>query len=110
METFADRANILALDLVDVNPVLDSQNMTGILAAELGQSALGKTILQSGWSWLRARGALQSVHARSASSTRAYALGDFECVSNARTPRRLATRSRPYSIHRQSPAATNAPQ
>jgi hypothetical protein len=25
--------------------VLDSQNMTGILAAELAQSALGKTIL-----------------------------------------------------------------
>ena len=40
-----DRANIVALDLVEVNPVLDSQNMTGILAAELAQSALGKTIL-----------------------------------------------------------------
>ena len=35
----------VALDLVEVNPVLDSQNMTGILAAELAQSALGKTIL-----------------------------------------------------------------
>src|SRR5712692_9927173 len=45
MEMFADRANIVALDLVEVNPVLDSQNMTGILAAELAQSALGKTIL-----------------------------------------------------------------
>ena len=45
MEMFADRANIVAMDLVEVNPVLDSQNMTGILAAELAQSALGKTIM-----------------------------------------------------------------
>jgi arginase len=45
MEMFNDRANIVAMDLVEVNPVLDNQNMTGILAAELAQSALGKTIL-----------------------------------------------------------------
>ena len=45
MEMFADRANIVSMDLVEVNPVLDSQNMTGVLAAELAQSALGKTIL-----------------------------------------------------------------
>ena len=45
MEMIADRATIVAMDLVEVNPVLDSQNMTGILAAELAQSALGKTIL-----------------------------------------------------------------
>lgn len=45
MELLADRANIVAIDLVEVNPVLDSQNMTGILAAELAQSALGKRIL-----------------------------------------------------------------
>jgi arginase len=45
MEMFNDRANIVALDLVEVNPVLDNQNMTGTLAAELAQSALGKTIL-----------------------------------------------------------------
>ena len=45
MEMLADRSQIVALDLVEVNPVLDSQNMTGILAAELAQSALGKTIL-----------------------------------------------------------------
>ena len=45
MEMLADRAQILALDLVEVNPVLDTQNMTGILAAELAQSALGKRIL-----------------------------------------------------------------
>jgi arginase len=45
MELMSDRAQIVAIDLVEVNPVLDSQNMTGILAAELAQSALGKTIL-----------------------------------------------------------------
>jgi arginase len=45
MEMFNDRSNIVAMDLVEVNPVLDSQNMTGVLAAELAQSALGKTIL-----------------------------------------------------------------
>jgi len=45
MEMFADRANIVAMDLVEVNPVLDTKNMTGILATELAQSALGKTIL-----------------------------------------------------------------
>jgi len=45
MEMFADRANIVSMDLVEVNPVLDTKNMTGLLAAELAQSALGKTIL-----------------------------------------------------------------
>jgi len=45
MEMLADRAQIVALDLVEVNPVLDNQNMTGILAAELAQSLLGKRIL-----------------------------------------------------------------
>jgi len=45
MEMIHDRANVVAMDLVEVNPVLDSQNATGFLAAELAQSALGKTIL-----------------------------------------------------------------
>jgi arginase len=45
MEMINDRANIVAMDFVEVNPVLDSQNMTGILATELAASALGKTIL-----------------------------------------------------------------
>jgi len=45
MEMLSERAAIVAVDLVEVNPVLDSQNMTGILAAELAQSALGKRIL-----------------------------------------------------------------
>jgi arginase len=45
MEMFNDRANVAAIDVVEVNPVLDSQNMTGILAAELLQGVLGKRIL-----------------------------------------------------------------
>ncbi len=45
MEMFHDRANIVAMDLVEVNPVLDTKNLTGVLAADLAQSALGKTIL-----------------------------------------------------------------
>jgi arginase len=45
MEMMSDRALIAAIDLVEVNPVLDTQNMTGILAAELAQSLLGKRIL-----------------------------------------------------------------
>jgi arginase len=45
MELMSDRAQIVVIDLVEVNPVLDTQNMTGILAAELAQSVLGKRIL-----------------------------------------------------------------
>ena len=45
MEMIHDRANIVAIDLVEVNPVLDNQHMTGILAVEMAQSLLGKTIL-----------------------------------------------------------------
>jgi arginase len=45
MEMVSDRAQIVAIDLVEVNPVIDTQNMTGILAAELAQSVLGKRIL-----------------------------------------------------------------
>jgi arginase len=45
MEMVNDRAEIAAIDVVEVNPVLDNQNMTGILAAELVQGLLGKRIL-----------------------------------------------------------------
>ena len=45
MEMMSDRAQIVTIDLVEVNPVLDTQNMTGILAAELAQGLLGKRIL-----------------------------------------------------------------
>ena len=44
MEMLSDRAEIAAIDLVEVNPVLDTQNMTGVLAAELAQGMLGKRI------------------------------------------------------------------
>lgn len=45
MEMMCDRAQIVALDLVEVNPVLDTRNMTAVLAAELAESVLGKRIL-----------------------------------------------------------------
>jgi arginase len=44
MEVIADTRRLLALDLVEVNPVLDMQNTTAILAAELAASALGQKI------------------------------------------------------------------
>jgi arginase len=36
---------LLAIDMVELNPVLDTENKTGRLAVWLIQSALGKTIL-----------------------------------------------------------------
>jgi len=45
MEMIADSGLLLALDLVEVNPVLDDRNMTAILGAELASSALGQKIL-----------------------------------------------------------------
>ena len=45
MEILSERANVVSLDLVEVNPVLDTRNTTGILAVELAQSLLGKRIL-----------------------------------------------------------------
>lgn len=45
MEILADAHCLLALDLVEVNPVLDVQNTTAVLAAELAASALGQKIL-----------------------------------------------------------------
>ena len=45
MEMIADSGRLLALDLVEVNPVLDVQNATAILAAELAASAFGMGIL-----------------------------------------------------------------
>jgi arginase len=45
MEIIADSGRLVALDLVEVNPILDIQNQTAILAAELALSALGRRIL-----------------------------------------------------------------
>ena len=45
MEIVADSGKLLAFDCVEVNPVLDTENATGLLAVELISSALGKEIL-----------------------------------------------------------------
>ncbi len=45
MEMVADSGRLLALDLVEVNPILDVQNQTAILGAELVASALGRRII-----------------------------------------------------------------
>jgi arginase len=45
MEVVAESGKLIALDVVEVNPILDSENRTAILAAELVLSALGKSIL-----------------------------------------------------------------
>jgi len=45
MEMIADSGRMTALDLVEVNPILDSQNQTATLATELALSALGMGIL-----------------------------------------------------------------
>jgi arginase len=45
MEMTADSGRLLALDLVEINPILDSQNQTAILGTELALSALGMRII-----------------------------------------------------------------
>ncbi len=45
MEVVAESGKLVALDIVEVNPILDSENRTAMLAAELVLSALGKSIL-----------------------------------------------------------------
>jgi arginase len=45
MEMIADAGSLVALDLVEVNPVLDVRNATAVLAAELAASAFGLQIL-----------------------------------------------------------------
>jgi len=45
MEMIADSGKLLALDLVEVNPIFDVQNATAELASELALSALGQAIL-----------------------------------------------------------------
>jgi len=45
MEMIADSGRLRALDLVEVNPILDDRNTTAILGAELASSALGQKII-----------------------------------------------------------------
>ncbi len=45
MEMVADSGWLTSLDLVEVNPILDTRNATAILAAELALSALGMKII-----------------------------------------------------------------
>lgn len=45
MEMLADADRLLALDLVEINPILDSQNQTAVLGVELVLSAFGMRIL-----------------------------------------------------------------
>jgi arginase len=45
MEMLADTDRLLALDLVEINPILDAQNQTAVLGVELALSALGMRIL-----------------------------------------------------------------
>ena len=45
MEMFADSGALRALDLVEVNPILDDRNITAVLGTELASSALGQKII-----------------------------------------------------------------
>jgi arginase len=45
MELVADSGQLVALDLVEVNPTLDIRNTTAEFGSELALSALGKRIL-----------------------------------------------------------------
>jgi arginase len=44
MELVAESGRLRSLDIVEVNPILDRENRTAVLAAELVLSAVGKTI------------------------------------------------------------------
>ncbi len=45
MEMTADSGRLMSLDIVEINPILDSQNQTAILGTELVLSALGMRII-----------------------------------------------------------------
>lgn len=44
VEMLAESGKLLSMDLVEVNPILDERNKTGILASELIQLAMGKVV------------------------------------------------------------------
>jgi arginase len=45
MEIVADSRRLSSMDIVEINPILDSHNQTARLAVELAASAFGKSIL-----------------------------------------------------------------
>ena len=45
MERICDSDRLISMDVVEVNPILDRENATALLAVELVRSALGKKIL-----------------------------------------------------------------
>jgi arginase len=45
MELIADSSRLIGMDVVEVNPILDRENATALLAVELVMSALGKKII-----------------------------------------------------------------
>ena len=45
MELIADSSHLIGMDVVEVNPILDRENATALLAVELVMSALGKKII-----------------------------------------------------------------
>jgi len=45
MELIADSDHLIGMDVVEVNPILDRENATALLAVELIMSALGKKIM-----------------------------------------------------------------
>jgi arginase len=45
LEMVADSGRMLALDLVEINPILDAQNQTAVLGTELVLSAMGNRII-----------------------------------------------------------------
>ncbi len=45
MELVADSGRLIGMDVVEVNPILDRENATALLAVELVMSALGKKII-----------------------------------------------------------------
>jgi arginase len=45
MEMLADTKRVQSVDVVEVNPILDKRNETGVTAVELLESLFGKSIL-----------------------------------------------------------------
>jgi len=45
MEMLAESGMVTSVDLVEVNPILDSRNRTATIMVEMAASLLGKTIL-----------------------------------------------------------------